>query len=68
MDEATQFALEAANATPASPSSKPATARLDRITRAGLTGLSRALSQRTALEPASPVGSIWNPTNWPSFR
>jgi hypothetical protein len=54
-DEATQFALEAANATRIA-FVETGNTRLDRITRAGLTGLSRALSQRTALEPASPVG------------
>ncbi|MCC0053426.1 MAG: DUF4159 domain-containing protein [Rhodobiaceae bacterium] len=29
---------------------------LDRVTRAGLTGLSQALAERTALEPGTPVG------------
>ena len=55
LDQATAFAMEAANATRIA-FVETGNTRLDNITRAGLSGLSRALRQRTALEPASPVG------------
>lgn len=53
--DATQFAMDASLQTRLAYVAT-GNANLDRVSEAGLTGLSRALTRRTAVEPAAPMG------------